>query len=133
MNSKVIIERVEFFSDARGVVVEPVPEALLAPQRNVHVVLTEPGCIRGNHYHERSTEICLVMGPALVRIREAGVMWDVRVPEREAVRFTLPPKVSHAIQNVGAKPILLVSFNTLPHDRANPDTVRDVLIEAPGQ
>jgi len=124
-----MIEPVQFYRDARGWVMEPVPERLLSGQRNVHVAFTGPGGVRGNHYHERSTEIFTVMGPGLVRIREAGVVRDVRVAEGQAFRFTVPPGVSHAIQNTSAHPMPLMAFNTLPHDRSCPDSVRDVLIE----
>jgi len=129
MNPQVTIENVSFFSDARGWVIEPVDEALLAGSRNVHVVLSEPGAIRGNHYHERSTEVFVVIGPARVRIREHGVVRDLTVPEGQAMRFTLPPGVAHAIQNTGSRPMVLMSFSTLPHDRAHPDTVHAMLIE----
>ncbi len=124
-----MVEKVSFFSDPRGWVIEPIGAESLSAQRNVHVVLSEPGSIRGNHYHQRSTEILVVMGPGLVRIREGGGLRDISVPEGQAVRFTIPPGVSHAIQNPGPQPMLLMSFGTQPHDRANPDTVPDVLIE----
>jgi UDP-2-acetamido-2,6-beta-L-arabino-hexul-4-ose reductase len=129
MNSQFTVENVAFFTDARGWVIEPISEALLAGQRNVHVVLSEPGAIRGNHYHERSTEVLVVMGPALIRVCESGGMRDLRVPEGQAMRFTIPPGVAHAIQNTGSQPMVLMSFSTLPHDRAHPDTVAAGLIE----
>ena len=129
MSETVQVEKVEFCSDSRGWVIEPISEERLSTQRNVHVVLTEPGGIRGNHYHERSTEVFVVMGPGLVRIREAGGIRDVRVPEGEAFRFMIPPGTPHAIHNPGTRPMLLMAFNSLPHDRAHPDTKPDVLIQ----
>ena len=129
MSSRVTIERVQFHTDGRGWVVEPLLENQIPAQRNVHVVFTEPGHVRGNHFHERTTEIMLAMGPALVRLREAGAVRDVRVADGEALRFTFPPGIAHAIQNTGQRPMVLVSFNDLPHDRDHPDTVRDLLIE----
>lgn len=129
MNPQVTVENVSFFSDARGWVIEPVSGQLLAGQRNVHVVLSEPGAIRGNHYHERSTEVFVVIGPGRVRVREHGIVRDIPVPEGQAMRFTLPPGVAHAIQNTGSRPMVLMSFGTQPHDRAHPDTVAAVLIE----
>jgi dTDP-4-dehydrorhamnose 3,5-epimerase-like enzyme len=130
MSSTVKIERVTYFQDARGWVVEPIAEDLIRLQRNVHVVFTEPGQVRGNHYHQRTTEVMLVMGPALVRLREDGALRDVTVADGEALRFTIPPGIAHAIQNTGSRPSVLASFNDLPRDRAKPDTVRDLLIEA---
>lgn len=129
MSSQVKIERVDYFSDARGWVIEPVDEALLVGQRNVHVVFTEPGAIRGNHLHEHTTEIFAVVGPALVRVRESGGPRDITVAEGQAMRFTIPPGVPHAVQNTGSRPMILMSFATQPHDRARPDTVPAVLIE----
>jgi dTDP-4-dehydrorhamnose 3,5-epimerase-like enzyme len=123
------IEPLRVSRDARGAVSEPLDAAGLAAQRNVHVVLTEPGCVRGNHLHRHATEVMTVYGPALVRTREAGVVRDHPVPAGAALRFTIPPGVSHAVQNTGKAPMLLVSFVTREHDPAAPDVESDVLIE----
>jgi dTDP-4-dehydrorhamnose 3,5-epimerase-like enzyme len=128
MKAKTIIETVELVTDARGWVLEPLLEEWIPRQRNIHVVLTEPGCIRGNHYHQFGTEVLVAVGPARIRVREDGQAREILVPEGKAMRLTLPPGVAHAIQNLGTGPAVLISFNTIPHDRAHPDTVRDVLI-----
>lgn len=125
---KAIIEKVEFPTDARGLVIEPLDAERLPQQRNVHIVLTAPGGIRGNHYHERGTEVSVLIGPALVRVREDGMLRDITVPVGEAYRLTFPPRVSHAFQNTGTGPLLAMAFNTTIFDKANPDVVRDVLI-----
>jgi len=130
MNSQVSIEPVRCFTDARGPVIEPIGESQIPAQRNCHVALTEPGAIRGNHFHRHSSEIFVVMGPALVRLRENGILREVNVPDGQAMRFFVPPPVSHAIKNTGTRPMLLIAFSTAPHDPTNPDTHRDVLIEA---
>jgi dTDP-4-dehydrorhamnose 3,5-epimerase-like enzyme len=122
------VEEVRLATDRRGLVFEPIDDALLPAQRNVHVVLTEPGAVRGNHFHEHGTEIAIVVGPALVRVREEGTLRDVPVPAGVALRFTFPPRVSHAFQNTGTAPMLLVAFNTAVFDREHPDVHRDVLI-----
>lgn len=128
MNSQVTIESVPFFSDGRGWVVEPVGESHLARQRNVHVVFSEPGAVRGNHYHRHCSEILVVPGPGLVRLREGNALRDVEVPTNQMLRFTIPPGVAHAVQNTGTRPMVLMSFATEPHNRAQPDTVPDPLI-----
>ena len=124
-----IIEELKFPSDARGFVCEPLDALRLPVQRNVHVAVTAPNAIRGNHYHRHGTEIAMVMGPALVRVREDGQVRDVQVPAGCARRFTFPPNVSHAFQNTGLTPMLLVAFNTAVFDPQTPDLVRDVIIE----
>jgi len=125
---QVICQPVRCARDARGLVFEPIGVEAIALQRNVHVALTEPGGIRGNHFHERATEITVVLGPGLVRLREDGQVRDVNVPPGETWRFIIPPGVGHAFQNTGTQPLLLVAFSTSVFDPANPDVVRDGLI-----
>ena len=129
MSSQVTIEKIPFFADGRGWVIEPVDEQTLTTQRNVHVAWTEPGAIRGNHYHQHSAEVMVAMGPTLVRWRENDQVREVTVPDGVAMRFTIPPGVAHAVQNTGSRPLVLITFSTQVHDRANPDTVRAPLIE----
>jgi hypothetical protein len=65
----------------------------------------------------------------LVRFRENAVVTDVGVPENRVYRFVFPPTVPHAIKNTGDRPSILVAFNTVEHDRDNPDTVQEILID----
>lgn len=124
----VTIEKLRRAVDARGQVFEPLDALGLRGQRNVHVVLTEPGHIRGNHFHHAGTEVSAVLGPARVRYREEGEVTTVDVPADEVWRFVFPPGVVHAFQNVGTAPMIIVSFNTLPHDPDHPDTAREVIL-----
>jgi dTDP-4-dehydrorhamnose 3,5-epimerase-like enzyme len=125
-----LVEELNLSADARGIVFEPLDAERLPAQRNAHVVTTEPGAVRGNHYHEHSTEVAVVMGPARVCFRENGQLQEVSVPEGHAYRFTFAPYVSHAFQNIGARAMLLVAFNTAPFNRDKPDVHRDILIES---
>lgn len=128
--STVRIDVLASHRDARGYVFEPLSGAELQAYRNVHVVVSEPGAIRGNHFHVRGTEITTVAGPTLVRFREAGMLRDVEVPAGEVWRFRFPAGVPHAFRNTGHSASILASFNTEAHDRAAPDAVREVLLEA---
>jgi UDP-2-acetamido-2,6-beta-L-arabino-hexul-4-ose reductase len=126
---RVIKEAVAVHADERGFVFEPMDSEGLGRQRNVHVVVTRPGFIRGNHYHRDAIEIVAVLGPALVRFREEESLEDVVIGEGEAVRFTFPPGVAHAIQNTGDRPNLLIAFSDSVHDPTAPDVVREILID----
>jgi dTDP-4-dehydrorhamnose 3,5-epimerase-like enzyme len=128
MSVNIKAEPVKVHSDARGTVFEPVGLDLLPGQRNVHVAVSEPGSVRGNHYHQRAQEALVAAGPVLVRLREDGRLRDVPVPEGAAYRFIIPPGVSHAVQNTGSRPSFLISFSSEVHDPANPDVVMDKLI-----
>ena len=114
--------------DVRGAVFEPVGAADIAAARNVHIALTEPGCIRGNHRHVVGTEIVVVVGPAEVRLKEDGITHDIAVPAGETWRFTIPPGVTHAFRNPGPGPMLLVAFNSELHDSDRPDAVREEIL-----
>ncbi len=125
---EVVVDQIVTHTDGRGAVFEPLGPEALGGQRNVHVVITEPGAIRGNHRHRRGMETIVVYGPALVRLREGARITEREVTEGPAIRFTIPPGVSHAIKNTGDSPNLLVCFNTAVHDPQDTDT--DILIEA---
>jgi UDP-2-acetamido-2,6-beta-L-arabino-hexul-4-ose reductase len=124
----VVIQRLRRATDARGYVYEPLTAAELPAQRNVHVVMSHPGEVRGNHYHPLGREITTVSGPARVRFKQSGRIETHDVPDGETWRFEFPPGVVHAIQNTGTTPLVIVSFNTLPHDPANPSVVREAIL-----
>ncbi len=128
VQNEVVIEPVEVSIDARGVVFEPIPGHIVPSQQNVHLVLTAQGCVRGNHYHRRGTEIVVVLGPALVRFRLAGADRDIEVPAHKALRFTFPPGTPHAFKNTGKDFMLLACFNTEKYDPTQPDSVPVCLI-----
>jgi dTDP-4-dehydrorhamnose 3,5-epimerase-like enzyme len=121
-------ESVKTHRDARGSVFEPLDDTELAAQRNVHVVLTEPREVRGNHVHESATEITTVVGPCLVRLKEADAIRDVEVPAGETWRFIIPPGVVHAYRNTGDAVMVLVSFSTNVHDPKGSDTRREQIL-----
>ncbi|MBA2491655.1 MAG: hypothetical protein H0V34_08125, partial [Gammaproteobacteria bacterium] len=94
-----------------------------------HMVLTEPGAIRGNHYHTRGTEVLAGAGPLLIRLRDGDARMELQIAADEAIRVTIPAGVAHAIMNTGDKPSAIVSFSTESYNREEPDVVREVLIE----
>ena len=123
------IEPIKAHRDARGCVFEPLSAAELAGQQNVHVVLTQPNEVRGNHVHLTAVETTSVVGPCLVRLKETEVIRDVEVPAGEIWRFTIPPGVAHAYRNTGDTVMILVSFSTKLHDPTGADTHREVILK----
>ncbi len=128
------VEVVSGYQDARGCVFEPLAATEIAQYRNVHIVLSEPGAVRGNHCHVRGCEITTVPGPMLVRVRESDggsqQLRDFEVPDGAIWRFSFPPGVAHAFKNTGTRVSVLASFNTEVHDPDHQDVVREVLIES---
>ena len=95
----------------------------------MHLVITLPGFIRGNHFHKKGIENLIIYGSALIRIKEQGEIIDIIVAENEAIRLTIPPGISHAIKNIGSNPNLLVAFNTIEHTEQDTDVYPDILID----
>jgi dTDP-4-dehydrorhamnose 3,5-epimerase-like enzyme len=128
-NPATLIEPVKAHRDARGSLFEPLSDAELTGQKNVHVVLTQPNEVRGNHVHFTAVETTIVVGPCLVRLKEIDDIRDVEVPAGEIWRFTIPPGVVHAYRNTGDTVMILVSFSTNLHDPAGAETRREVILE----
>ena len=125
---KVRIDQLETHSDLRGMVFEPIENDKINSQKNIHLVISEPGAVRGNHYHLRGTETLAVVGPALIRFKENDELHDCEVPLEHVHKFIIPPKVAHAIKNIGDKSHILVSLNTVKHNPQKPDQVREIIL-----
>ena len=126
--SRVTVQAVKTHRDARGSLFEPLTDAELVDQKNVHVVLTQPNEVRGNHVHRTAVETTSVVGPCLIRLKEAGEIRDLEVPAGETWRLTIPPGVVHAFRNTGDSAMVLVSFSTNLHDPAGADTLREQIL-----
>jgi UDP-2-acetamido-2,6-beta-L-arabino-hexul-4-ose reductase len=126
--TQVVVQSVKTHRDARGCLFEPLTDAELSAQKNVHVVLTQANEVRGNHVHRTAVEITSVVGPCLIRLKEAGVVRDLQVPAGEIWRLTIPPGVVHAFRNTGEAVMVLVSFSTNLHDPTGSDTEREQIL-----
>ena len=125
---KVKIDRLKTHSDARGIVFEPIDNDKINSQKNIHIVISEPGAVRGNHYHLRGTETLVVVGPALIRFKENDELQDFEVPSGQVYKFTIPPKVAHAIKNIGDNSSVLAAFNTVKNIPQKPDQVMEIIL-----
>jgi dTDP-4-dehydrorhamnose 3,5-epimerase-like enzyme len=127
-DSAVVIESIKTHRDARGSVFEPLTDAQLKAQHNVHVALTQPAEVRGNHCHRVAVETTTLVGPCQVRLKEGGTIRDLDIPDGETWRLTIPPGVVHAFRNTGSAVMVLVSFSTALHDPAGSDTIREQIL-----
>ena len=122
------IQPVKTHRDARGTLFEPLTDAELRDQKNVHVVLTQPNEVRGNHVHRTAVETTTVVGPCRVRLKEDGQIKDIDVAAGDILRLTIPPGVVHAFRNTGNSAMVLVSFSTNLHDPEGVDTQREQIL-----
>jgi len=128
-SAQVRIDKLTYRCDPRGGVFEPLAAEEIARYRNVHIVISVPGAVRGNHRHARGSEVTSVVGPTWVRYREGEAIRDLHVPPGEVWRFYFPAGVPHAFKNTGDHDSVIASFTTEPHDPTAPDVEREVLIE----
>jgi dTDP-4-dehydrorhamnose 3,5-epimerase-like enzyme len=86
------------------------------PIGDLHVVSLKPGKIRGNHYHEKSTEWILFLGGKAKLIwREVGKksINSVMISGLTPTLYEVPPNIEHAILNEDQQDIYLMSINDL--------------------
>ena len=109
---QVVVEKLNVHRDSRGMVVEPLDGERLGTQRNVHVVFSQPGEIRGNHYHPRSNEVLIVQhrDDWLFAWKENGENVSSRCFSGEgAILFWLPAGLAHAVKNTGSQSLEIIS------------------------
>jgi dTDP-4-dehydrorhamnose 3,5-epimerase-like enzyme len=122
------VQAVKTHRDARGSLFEPLTDAELRAQKNVHVVLTQPNEVRGNHVHRTAVETTTVVGPCRVRLKQEGEIKDIDVAAGDILRLTIPPGVVHAFHNTGSSAMVMVSFSTNLHDPNGADTEREEIL-----
>src|SRR5260370_11400430 len=101
--SRVVVQSVKTHRDARGSLFEPLTDAELTSQKNVHVVLTQPNEVRGNHVHRTAVETTSVVGPCLIRLKEDGSIRDLDVPAGEVMPPCTPPPGGDARLQTGVE------------------------------
>lgn len=92
---------------------------------------THPGVTRGNHFHLHKVERFLVVeGEAVIRIRPAlrGPVWEYPVSGAAPAAVDMPTLHTHAIENVGAGPLLTLFWTHEVFDPAAPDTYADPVL-----
>jgi oxalate decarboxylase/phosphoglucose isomerase-like protein (cupin superfamily) len=89
---------------------------------DMHLASTDPGAVRGNHYHSRRREAIVIL---------PGTPWSLHWDEGEhtaaqsrnfdghrAVLVLVSPGASHAVRNEGAAPLWLVACSSERYDPA---------------
>lgn len=121
--------------DNRGFLIEflrlpEIPEA--QRQGQFYCTVSAPGVVRGNHYHSRKTEwFCILGGEALLLLidRKTGAKQEVRMSGEAPATVRIPPDVTHALKNVGNAPLFHVAYISEAFKEADPDTIREVILE----
>ena len=89
------------------------------------VTTAYPGCVKGNHYHTRKYEwYCVLKGKArLVLVHNfSGEREEILLNEQQLNTVRIPPRVSHAIENVGSEMMYLLVYTDESYNEEDPDT-----------
>jgi oxalate decarboxylase/phosphoglucose isomerase-like protein (cupin superfamily) len=124
MNGKIVVTELQNTGDARGFSFTA-PAAALAfvgGMADVHLASTQPGAVRGNHYHLRRREAIVIL---------PGAKWSLHWDEGEnpsprhrefdgglAVMVLVSPGASHAVRNDSDATLWLVAISSESYDPA---------------
>jgi dTDP-4-dehydrorhamnose 3,5-epimerase-like enzyme len=132
------MEPVEFFDlkddgffDERGWAVNPIPVEKLTKKEfgHLHIASLIPGVVRGNHYHEQTTEFLYVFGGGY----EFYYISDGTIKKRifnnsELFGIRINAGTAHAIKNTGETIIFVAAYYDMLYNFEDPDTVKKILI-----
>lgn len=113
-------------SDNRGQLFEAVKCAGQGGQ--TFLSWTEPGKIRGEHFHLNKIERFLVLeGEATIRMRRVlnDDIWAYKVSGSSPAIVDIPTVHTHSIENTGSRPLLTLFWSNEIFDPSKPDTYAD--------
>jgi UDP-2-acetamido-2,6-beta-L-arabino-hexul-4-ose reductase len=108
--------------DARGSLVEFVKSAHVG---QIFVSRSNPGVVRGQHYHDTKIEkFCVVQGRAAICFRHVlggeVIRYEVRGEDMTVV--DIPPGYTHSIENLGDGEMVTLFWSSEVFDPTRPDT-----------
>jgi UDP-2-acetamido-2,6-beta-L-arabino-hexul-4-ose reductase len=108
--------------DARGSLVEVLKSP---PFGQIFVSRSNPGVVRGHHFHDRKVEkFCVVQGRAAICFRHVlgreVIRYEVRGEEMKVV--DIPPGYTHSIENLGEGEMVTLFWSSEIFDPSRPDT-----------
>lgn len=108
------IMEIDAKEDERGIFVEILKSNEIKERiKEVLLIVSKPGVVRGNHYHEKKAEwLCLVKGSAkfLYIDIETGEKKELIVDNKPTLIKT-PLRVAHAIKNIGKDDMYLLEIS----------------------
>lgn len=134
MNFK--IDRCSVFSDSRGDLIQFLTASNIrdfgVPFGQVYLItFSHKGVVRGNHYHETSSEVfCLLIGSVEM------ILKDIHTGEKHTLQLTaqnnfyerifIAPNIAHAIHSVSDY-ALMISFSSEEYDPNKEDKINHQL------
>lgn len=109
-------------SDPRGSLVELLKSP---PFGQIFVSRSNPGVVRGHHYHDTKVEkFCVVQGRAAICFRHVlgGRVIRYEVSGEDMTVVDIPPGYTHSIENLGDGEMVTLFWSSQVFDASQPDT-----------
>ncbi len=108
------IKELDAKMDERGIFAEILKSSEIKAQvKEVLLIVSKPGVVRGNHYHKKKVEwLCLMKGKGkfLYIDNKTGARKEVIIDNKPTIIET-PLNVAHAIKNVGKDDLYLLEIS----------------------
>jgi dTDP-4-dehydrorhamnose 3,5-epimerase-like enzyme len=131
--SEIIVTDLPESSDDRGFSFSLTTSVIAElPVRDVHIAAVRPGCVRGNHYHAKKTELITV-----VYRDDWSLHWDTgpdtpvqsrSFSGRGAASISIPFLWSHAVRNDGREELFLFNVTDMSFDRSLSAADQDAIV-----
>jgi dTDP-4-dehydrorhamnose 3,5-epimerase-like enzyme len=124
------IRKLDIHSDERGWVTEILRREHLENKKfgQIYVSVSNPGKVKANHYHQRKAEwFCVIKGRAKLLLKNLGEekIEEITLTDDNLITVKIPPRVVHAIKNIGNDLMYLLAYTTEPYNPKDPDTFND--------
>jgi UDP-2-acetamido-2,6-beta-L-arabino-hexul-4-ose reductase len=99
--------------------------------KQVYFSISNPGTVRGNHYHLRKIEwLSVIKGSAKMICEDivTKVKKEIILSDDKPTLVKVSPFTSHAIKNIGNEDMYLLVAASEVFDPINPDVTRDNLL-----
>lgn len=100
--------------------------------RQIYVATVKPGFVRGNHYHLKRKEwFFIIQGKAKIFLQDLKTKKKIsfHVSSKKPKLIEIPPKVAHAVKNIGKQTLYLVSAQNDIYNPKKPDTYEFLVVQ----
>lgn len=131
----VVLRKATTHEDERGEITEILSAAWGlggAPIEHVYQATIRPGWVKGWVYHERQSDRIFALSGFTKYVLwdprpespTHGLINEIHLSERNRGLLLIPPRVIHAVKNIGQVDAVFINLPTRPYDHASPDKYR---------
>ena len=120
------ITSLEKHEDERGLLLEILKsDEIKESIQQIYFSTSEPGAVRGGHYHKEKVEwFCVVKGTAKLFLEDiiSKERKELILSGDEPAIVKIPPKIIHRLENIGRNKMYLIVVSNMVFDHNDPDT-----------